>query len=211
MTSIPPDPADKRLSLSQMLADLAGGGAGPVSVDEIVAHFGARAFGAVLFVFAVPNMLPLPPGSSTVLGLPLLVIAPQLALGARKPWIPRWLGQRTIDRAVLARVAAQASPWVRKAEALTKPRLTFLFGRPGEVAIGAVCALLAAVLILPIPFGNVLPAAAVSALSLSLIQRDGALTLLGYATTVVSAGVLVVSGRIVLAAFQKLEAMLGLL
>ena len=194
-----------------MLADLAAGPPGVVSVDEIVAHFGPRAFGAVLFVFAVPNLLPLPPGSSTVLGLPLLVIAPQLALGARKPWIPRWLGRRTVDRAVLARVASQANPWVRKAEALTKPRLAFLFGRPGDVAIGAVCTLLAAVLILPIPLGNMLPAAAVGALSLSLIQRDGVLTLLGYATAAVSAGVLVLSGRIVLAAIHKLEAMLGLL
>lgn len=205
-----PDPADPRLSLSQMLATLADGGEGPVSVDEIVAHFGRRAFGAVLFVFAVPNLLPLPPGSSTVLGLPLLVIAPQLALGARKPWIPRVLGRRTIARDVLAKVAAQASPWVRKAEALTKPRLAFLFGRPGDIAIGAVCTLLAAVLILPIPLGNMLPAAAVAALSLGLIQRDGVLTLLGYATAAVSAGVLVLSGRIVLAAFQKLEAMVGL-
>ena len=52
---------------------------------EIVDHFGHRAFGAVLFVFSVPNLLPLPPGSSTILGLPLVIMAPQLMLGMRSP------------------------------------------------------------------------------------------------------------------------------
>jgi hypothetical protein len=50
-----------------------------------------------------------------------------------------------------------------------------MFGRFGEMTIGFVCSLLAAVLILPIPLGNLLPATAIAALALSLIQRDGLL------------------------------------
>lgn len=201
--------ASEPVPLSRLLLTLAEDGSGPISLAEIIAHFGRRAFGAVLFVFAVPNLLPLPPGSSTVLGLPLLLIAPQLAFGAKQLWIPEFLARRTVDRTSLDRVFRRLAPWVERVERLTSVRFTFMFGPLGDLMIGVVCALLAAVLILPIPLGNVLPAAAVAALSLSLTQRDGLLTLIGYALAATSAGILVLSGRIVWAAVQRLEGMLG--
>jgi hypothetical protein len=203
--------ADKRLSLSDLLSTLAEVETEAVRVDVIVEHFGRRAFGAVLFIFSIPNLLPLPPGSSTFLSLPLLILAPQLAAGSPRPWIPRWLGRRTISRSALRSMTARAVPLIERAERMTTPRLSVMFGRLGDVSIGVVCTLLAAVLILPIPLGNLLPAAAVAALSLSLIQRDGLLTLIGYATAAISACVLVLSGQLVLGAFYRLEAMLGLL
>lgn len=203
--------ADKRLSLSDLLLTLGEGVTESISVDDIVEHFGRRAFGAVLFIFSIPNLLPLPPGSSTFLSLPLLILAPQLAAGSHRPWIPRWLGRRTIARAALRQMTERAVPWIERAERMTAPRLSFMFGRLGDVSIGLVCTALAAVLILPIPLGNLLPAAAVAALSLSLIQRDGLLTLIGYATAAISVGVLVLSGRLVMAALSRLAATLGLL
>ena len=201
---------EKRLPLSALLLSLADGPPGVLSLGEVVEHFGRRAFGAVLFVFAIPNLLPLPPGSSTVLGLPLLVIAPQLAFGARQPWIPHTLARQTVDRQVLGRVFRRAAPWVERAERLTTRRLGFMFGRLGDLMIGIVCSLLAAVLILPIPLGNMLPAAAVAALGMSLTQRDGLLTIVGYLLAIASAGLLVVSGQLVMAAIVRLGSMTGL-
>lgn len=203
--------ASEGLHLSAMLADLAEDRDGSISLGEIIDHFGPRAFGAVLFVFAIPNLLPLPPGSSTVLGMPLLIAAPQLALGSHQPWIPRFLRRRSIEARGLASVCRRAIPWIERVERLTAPRLVFMFGRLGDILIGAVCTLLAAVLILPIPLGNMLPAAAVAALSLSLIQRDGLLTLIGYAVAGTSAGVLVLSGHLVLRAVEKLIGMVAAL
>lgn len=196
-------------SLSTLLRGLAELQEDRISVGEIVERFGARAFGAVLFVFAIPNLLPLPPGSSTVLGMPLLIAAPQLAFGARKPWLPRFLTRRSIERRSLAAACLKMVPWVERIEHLTTARLHFMFGRLGDIAIGAVCTLLAAVLILPIPLGNMLPAAAVAALSLSLIQRDGLLTLIGYGVAAVSGGVLVLSGHLVWRAVDKLLQVFG--
>ena len=116
---------------------VADGPGDSVTVGELVAHFGPRAFGAVLFVFAMPNLLPLlPPGTSTVLGLPLLLIAPQLALGGRKPWIPNRLARHVVDRETIGRVCQRASPWVKRAEQLTTRRLDFMFGGPGDAVIG---------------------------------------------------------------------------
>lgn len=202
--------ADKHLSLSDLLLTLADGESATIRVDDIVAHFGRRAFGAVLFIFSIPNLLPLPPGSSTFLSLPLLILAPQLALGSRRPWIPRWLGEQTVSRVGVRNMTTRAVPPLERLERMTTPRLSFMFGRLGDVMIGVVCTMLAAVLILPIPLGNMLPAVAVAALSLSLIQRDGLLTMIGYLVAAISAGVLVLSGRLVLAALDRLGAMLGL-
>jgi len=199
--------SEEGLPLSTLLLTLAEGGQAPVSVDEIIAHFGRRAFGAILFVFAVPNLLPLPPGSSTFLSLPLLIIAPQLAGGAKEPWIPRALGRRTVDRAVLARICQRSAPWVARAERLTTQRFGFMFGRVGDLAIGVVCTLLSAVLVLPIPLGNMLPAAAIAALALSLTQRDGLMSIVGYLTALTSVGVLALSGRLVMAAVARLGTM----
>lgn len=211
MDELPDTVADTRLSLSDLLLTLADGGAETISVDAIVEHFGRRAFGAVLFIFSIPNLLPLPPGSSTFLSLPLLILAPQLAAGSLRPWVPRWLGERTVNRLALQGMTSRAVPGLQRAERMTTPRLSFMFGRLGDASIGLVCTALAGVLILPIPLGNMLPAAAVAALSLSLIQRDGFLTLIGYAIAAISVGVLVLSGSLVLAALHRLEAMLGLL
>lgn len=195
MTDEPED--DGGRPLSELLRELQALAHGPVSVDRIVETFGGRAFGAVLFIFSAPNLLPLPPGTSTVLGAPLLLVAPQLAAGASQPWLPRRVRERTIAGHVLSQTVGRLIPWVERVERISRPRFGVLFGRVGERLIGAVCTLLAFILILPVPFGNMLPAAAVGILALALIQRDGALALFGYLLAVSSLGVLVLAAGLI--------------
>ena len=54
--------------LSDLVCGLAAEDEGPATIGEMMQALGPRAFGAALFVFAVPNMLPLPPGSAGILG-----------------------------------------------------------------------------------------------------------------------------------------------
>jgi hypothetical protein len=202
---------EDRVPLSTLLASLSARTSPTLTLDEIIEHFGRRAFGAALFIFAVPNLLPLPPGSSTVLGLPLLLIAPQLAFGKQDPWIPRAMGRRTVQASFLNAAFSRVAPWLTKVEAVTTRRLVFMFGGLGDLLLGLVCTLLAAVLILPIPLGNMLPAAAVVILALSLIQRDGLLAILGYIVAGLSALVLVLSASVVAAAVARLVMWIELL
>ncbi len=199
-----PDPP-----LSEMLRTLCDGPRGPIRVREIVDHFGHRAFGAVLFVFSVPNLLPLPPGSSSILGLPLVLIAPQLAIGARRPWLPRSVGERTIERSALNQAFSKLIPSLERVETLLAPRLSFLFGAVGDRAIGLICFILSLVLILPIPLGNMLPAASTAAFSLGLTQKDGILALIGYLLAGCSFGVLALSIATVYAAVEQLLKFFG--
>jgi hypothetical protein len=175
-----------------------------ISVAEIADAFGSRAFGALLFAFSVPNLLPLPPGSSTVLGLPLVFLAPQVAIGMRHPWIPKFLARRTVDRAQLRKAFGRILPKLARLESLLKPRLGVMFGEIGDRLIGVVCLVLALVLVLPIPLGNMLPAASVAALSLGLATRDGALALVGYLLGAASVAVLALTAHATVAAAQKL-------
>ena len=197
--------------LSKVLAELCvESGQGAITVGEIVDRFGSRAFGALLFIFAIPNVLPLPPGSSTVLGMPLVLLAPQVAIGVRAPWLPRFIDERHIKASDLARMFSRIIPRLRAVEKLSRPRLHYLFGPIGERLIGVVCTLLALVLILPIPLGNLAPAITIGALSLGLFQRDGVIVLIGYLFTAISIGLLVLSASAVTLAVAKLLAFFGL-
>jgi len=164
-----------------------------VSVRDLIDALGDRALGALLFLFAFPNVLPVPPGTSAVLGAPLVFLAAQLMVG-RGPWLPRLLSSRSMSRTDFASLVRRIAPWLKRGELMLRPRLSWLARPPMEFGIGAVCLLLAIVLVLPIPLGNVLPAVAISLLALAIVERDGLWVLAGLGLALVSATV--VSGVI---------------
>lgn len=175
-----------------------------LTVGQMLEQFDSRAFGAMLLVFGLLNCLPLPPGSSTILSLPILLLAPQIAWGSDVPWLPRKLVDHPLKRDDLRGLFRRLTPIVRRMELVTRPRLQILFGPVGERLIGVVCTLLALVLVLPIPLGNLAPGATVAVLALALLQRDGLLVLLGYLMAAVSVGLLVLSAGVVAAAVDRL-------
>jgi hypothetical protein len=164
-----------------------------ISVRDLIDALGDRALGALLFLFAFPNVLPMPPGTSAVLGAPLVFLAAQLMVG-RGPWLPRLLASRSMSQADFAALVRRIAPWLKRGERMLRPRFSWLARPPAEFALGAVCLVLALVLVLPVPLGNVLPAVAISLLALAIVERDGLWVLAGLAMALVSAGV--VSGVI---------------
>ncbi|WP_258186596.1 exopolysaccharide biosynthesis protein, partial [Cereibacter changlensis] len=86
-----------------------------VSVSDLVKVMDARAFGALLLLFALPNVLPMPPGTSGILGLPLVYLSAQMMLG-QSPWLPRFIASRSVARGDFAGLVARASPLLGRAE-----------------------------------------------------------------------------------------------
>jgi len=160
-------------------------------VGDLLAALGDRAISALLFVFSVPNVLPTPPGVSTVLGAPLLFLSAQLLLG-RKPWLPKIIVRRSVARADFEALLRRVVPWLERAEKLLRPRVSGLALPPMENLVGLACLLLAVILVLPIPLGNIPPALAISLMALGILERDGLWVLAGLATALAS--VLVVWG-----------------
>lgn len=165
-----------------------------ISLGDLLLTLEDRALAALLFIFAFPNVIPTPPGTSTVLGAPLVFLAAQLAFGQR-PWLPEFLTRQSMSRDDFQTLIRRIAPWLERAERLLRPRLSLLAQPPMEYAIGAVCLLLAILLVLPIPFGNMLPALAISLMALGILEGDGLWIIAGLLATAASAAI--VSGVVI--------------
>lgn len=170
------DPAPQQLStrLSQIIEQAPD----RLSFSDLAVQLGARAWGALLFIFAVVNVLPLPPGTNMVLAIPMLFVSGQMVLGRDKPWFPRWIDRRGVKRSELAMVTAKVAWLERRAERLFKPRAARLTGRTAARIIGLACLLLGLLAAVPIPMIHMAPAAGIALFGLALIYRDGALVIL---------------------------------
>lgn len=185
--------------VSQVLSRLAGDESRDrISIRDLLDALGDRAYGALMLVLALPNLVPTPPGTSAILGTPLVILSARLALGLN-PWLPAFITRRSLARADFAAITARLAPWLARAERLMKPRLDMLSSRPAEHVIGLVCLVLAVILALPIPLGNILPALAICLFCFGLLERDGIFVLAGFALSCLAS--IVVGG--VLYAFVK--------
>lgn len=194
---MPPDmPTPRRPTLSEALVALASDWTGPrISVAELIAALGDRGLIGLLLILAVANVIPNPPGTSAVLGLPMLYLSWQMMRGGM-PWLPGFLAARSFDIDHFRTVVSRAMPHLNRVERLLRPRLPALTRPAGMRVVGAICLMLSVVLVLPIPFGNLLPAAAIAIVALGALERDGLWiiggTVFGIAATVFLAGAIVV-------------------
>jgi len=161
-----------------------------LQIGELTDELGHRGFGALMFLFAVPNVIPTPPGTSAILGAPLLLLTYQLMIGRKAIWLPRAIRQKTLDPSAVSAIVKRVLPFVIRFERILKPRLLMLTTAAAERMVGFVALVLAIILFLPIPFGNILPAAAISVLALGLAERDGLAICLGLLLAVLSLAVL---------------------
>ena len=193
--------SDHAPRISEILDAISGSKRKTVSVQDVLEAFGDRAFGALLFVFAAPVALPMPPGVSAILGAPLLFITAQLMVGRRTLWLPKALAERTMTRADFVTLMGKVSPYLTWLERRLKPRFTFLYNPWLDRLTGLIGLVLAIIVFLPIPFGNMLPALALSAFGLGVAERDGVVGLFGGVMAMVSIFVLAVLSKALIAGF----------
>jgi hypothetical protein len=146
-----------------------------------------RSFGVLLFIFALPNLVPVNiPLLSAVLGVPLVLLAAQLSYGRHKPWFPDCLTSQSFRREGFVAVVNRALPFLERVEKLLRPRLTVLLSWTGERLVGIAILILAVVLTLPIPFANWLPACGIAVFGLAIVEKDGVAVLVGLALGIAS-------------------------
>lgn len=190
--------ADSAFSLLQSLS--VGSPDEPLTIRDINDTMGERAFGIVILLFTLPNCFPIPgiPGVSLITGLPVVFFAVQLVWGAKHPYLPHWIQKYSITRGALAKMLQKAEPYWKKIEKAIRPRYFFMVEGIGDRWIGIMSLVLAILLSLPIPAGNLLPGIALAILSLGLIQRDGGAVMIGYGLSIISItwiGILIWSGE----------------
>lgn len=149
------------------------------SLRAIFDRLHERAFGAALFILALPCCIPFLWGVPQVVALPMMVLAGQMAMGRREPWLPAKLAQRKIDKKGLTRTATGGRKWFGWLELIARPRLTFLMAPVGERVIGLLLVVFCASILLPIPGTNTVPGIGVAIIAFGLMARDGILVCLG--------------------------------
>jgi hypothetical protein len=178
---MPTTPAPAAQSLAASLRPLMRSRKERLSLGELIDGIeGHGGLGPVLFVLTLPVLLPLPPGVSMLAAAPLLVVAPQLIVGRQCVWLPKALERRTVKRPELVKLLKRILPLLERVEKQVHPRLGFLTGRIGACVVGVACTIIALVLVLPIPFANLVPSLALGLFSLGLTRKDGLLVLAGY-------------------------------
>ncbi|MFS2012990.1 exopolysaccharide biosynthesis protein [Azospirillum sp. CT11-132] len=178
-----------------------------ISLGEIMDALGDRAFGALLLILSIPNVLPVP-GLSTATGVPMILLGAQMALGRHGPWLPRRMLAASFDRKAFLGVIRRAKPWAERVERHLRPRMPALAGPTAERLLGLAVMVLAGILSLPIVFGNQPPAFAIALIALGLMESDGAFVsaglIAGLLSIAIIAAVLLGLGQAAVAVAQQL-------
>lgn len=151
-----------------------------LTLRDLLAGIGRRAFGMLLFASVLPAFIPIPIGGA-VSGPLVMLIGAQLCIGMRRPWLPEFLASRGPHRHALARFDRMISPWLARLEHLIKPRLpAVLDHRLASLLTGVLLLLLGLLLSLPIPLTNYLFGGLLLLFALSLLERDGVMMLVAW-------------------------------
>jgi hypothetical protein len=202
------DPPPRREAGTRALLDaiVQGDQDETITLNDLLAGLGRRAFGMLLFVASLPAFIPIPIGG--VIAGPLVVlIGVQLMVGQRRPWLPGFIARRGPKRDTMVRFDQRISPWLGRLEHLIRPRLTRVLGHPlASMFTGLLLVLLGVLTSLPIPLTNMLFGALLLMFALALLERDGVLMLVSWVAGIAAIAVFgVLSGTFVAEATQFLD------
>ncbi|CAA7622102.1 exopolysaccharide biosynthesis protein [Magnetospirillum sp. SS-4] len=166
-----------------------GGPSGP-TLAEAGHLLAERSTLLVMLLMAALALIPspgVPLGVVTGLGITWLALS---SLRDGQARLPASLSNRPLPRPLLEAALRLLVPLLRRVERRTRPRLPHLVvGMGGAVALMGI-GLQGLLLALPLPFGNLPPAAAILALSAGLLWRDGLGVLAGHVLSLASLGVI---------------------
>ncbi len=179
--------AERPLPLSQRLAQIAETSRSDrVSLSELARQLHARVWGGLLVIFAAINVIPLPPGTNTVIAIPLVLVSAQMVFGRSTPWFPARVDRRGVTKAELQTLIAKMGWFEQRVERIFRPRLGELTSPTATRVIGLICMVLSVIAGLPILMIHNAPAVAIVLFGLGLIYRDGVLVIVAAIAAILS-------------------------
>jgi hypothetical protein len=192
-----PTPNPRAASEPDALADVFDGLDHSVNRDSAQDHVrlgvlltavGRRSYGPLLLVIGLFSISPATvlPGMTSVAAIITLIIALQMFLGMRRPWLPKAILNLKLPRRPLFAFLDKARPRVQRLDGvLLKQRWSFM-SAPPFVSLIALCAAAAALATIPlsiIPLAPLAPGLAVVLFGLGMTARDGLWLTLAMALT----------------------------
>ncbi|MCV2350156.1 exopolysaccharide biosynthesis protein [Paucibacter sp. Y2R2-4] len=161
-----------------------------VTLQTLAAAHGPAAQGTLLILLSAPCVLPVP-GVGSVLGWGLLAIA--IALWRQDPLqlqshaqLPTQVADIQLPRLWAERVLKLLARFYAAAGRMARTRLTHLTEGGAQRWLAAKVGLMAVLIVLPIPLGNLFPAISLMLVGMGLVARDGLAILAGSAMAAVS-------------------------
>jgi hypothetical protein len=168
--------------LTRVLSACASQPGQSIPLSTLMQALGGRAHAMAMLILVLPETIPLPtPSIAAVLGVPLMLIAGHLMLFGEARSLPRRVEGLSIPVSLLRALVRTLGPLLSWVEKVSRPRWSELARR--ERLAGAACLYLAVVLVLPLPFVNMVPAVCLALIALGVVQRDGIAMALGIAGT----------------------------
>lgn len=149
-----------------------------VSMRAMVQAHGPESHGTLLLLLAMPCLLPVP-GVGTLLGLGMAALAAAMWRGHRVPCLPRRVAELELPRHWAQRVLFGLAGAYALAGRHARARLSHMACAGRRSATALAVGLMATIVVLPIPFGNLLPALALVFIGLGLVFRDGVAVVVG--------------------------------
>jgi hypothetical protein len=149
-----------------------------VSMRAMAQAHGPEAHGTLLLLLAMPCLLPVP-GVGTVLGLGVAALAVAMWRGHCAPCLPQRVAQLELPRHWAQRVLVGLASAYAVAGRHARARLSHLASAGRRSATALAVGLMATIVVMPIPFGNLLPAVALMFIGLGLVFRDGVAVVVG--------------------------------
>lgn len=172
--------ATARLREMLELARMKGG----LSIGEALEAMGSTSIAFTILFLAIPALTPIPGPFGMVFGTALALVSLQIVAGGRKVWLPAIVRDRRVSSTTLDLVVGHAVPVIARVEKVVRAgRLQAFTGPTVQALLGIPVFLLAVVIALPIPFGNILPVFSLVVLAVALMERDGLVTLIGLLLT----------------------------
>ena len=149
-----------------------------VSMRTMAQAHGPEAHGTLLVLLAMPCLLPVP-GVGTVLGLGMAALAIGMWRGHCAPCLPQRVAELELPRHWAQRVLVGLASAYALAGRHARARLSHLAFAGRRSATALTVGLMATIVVMPIPFGNLLPALALVFIGLGLVFRDGVAVAVG--------------------------------
>lgn len=163
---------------------------GSITMGDIIDMHGAGALGAILTVLSIPALLPstgIPIGSVMALGM--FAVAMSMMMGVDHVTLPQKLSNMVLSEKTADKLVGTLLKFYRFLERWSDVRFEWLVNHKARQVLSLFVFLMAAIIFLPIPFGNTAPAFALLLLGPALLLRDGLLVLISLLAGIMALGV----------------------
>jgi hypothetical protein len=159
---------------------------GHLTLQWLLATLHKQSYPGIIFFIALVAVVP---GISVPAGLLLLALALQMIARRPIPTFPRWIAQRPWPADRLNASLKRAIPALKMVETAIHPRWPAVLAASRWIVGFVILLLTARLLLWPLPFSNMLPAALIGFIALADLEEDGLMVALALAAGMVVLGV----------------------